>query len=131
MGTRLSPRTRRVRPVATIVFTLPSFWAPSAFFAAASTSSAFFRDSGLAGAAGACASAGRGCRNQQGTAAATGQREDALSHIEVHETPFQALLFVYRHQLYRSSNGFGPFLPPQPTPRAHGSLDVRVAAIVG
>ena len=55
IGTRLSPRTRRVLPVATIVFTPASFWAPSAFLAAASTSSAFLADSGLA--AGACASA--------------------------------------------------------------------------
>ena len=60
IGTRLSPRTRFVRPVATMVFTAASFWAPSAFLAAVSTSSALLTDSGLAGlagGAGACASA--------------------------------------------------------------------------
>ena len=57
IGTRLSPRTRRVRPVAMTVFTSSSFCPPIAVLAAASTSSAFLADSALGGALGAWANA--------------------------------------------------------------------------
>jgi hypothetical protein len=55
IGTRLLPRTRRVRPEATSVLTPASLSPPSAFRASVSTCSALAVESGLGGAAGAWA----------------------------------------------------------------------------
>ena len=53
IGTRLSPRTRRVRPVTARVFTSLSFSPPSAALAEASTPSARLIDSGVGAGVGA------------------------------------------------------------------------------